>query len=53
MALQLQGKGITRVHPLEGGLDAWMALKYPVQAVPVPVVTVDERRPPAETPTVV
>jgi rhodanese-related sulfurtransferase len=33
VALQLRRRGITRVHPLEGGLAAWMALQYPVQAV--------------------
>ncbi|HKA60778.1 MAG TPA: hypothetical protein VKH83_00070 [Methylomirabilota bacterium] len=33
MALQLRRRGITRVHPLEGGLAAWMALGYPVQAM--------------------
>jgi rhodanese-related sulfurtransferase len=33
VALQLRRRGITRVHPLEGGLAAWMALDYPVQAM--------------------
>jgi hypothetical protein len=26
------------VHPLEGGLAAWMALRYPVRAVEPPVI---------------
>ena len=43
VALLLKRKGITRVHPLEGGLAAWMALGFPVLAVPLPVVAVDER----------
>jgi membrane protein DedA with SNARE-associated domain/rhodanese-related sulfurtransferase len=38
VALQLKGKGITRVRPLEGGLAAWMALKFPVRSVQLPVV---------------
>ncbi len=43
VALLLKRKGITRVHPLEGGLAAWMALGFPVLAVEPPAVTVDER----------
>lgn len=50
MALQLQRRGITRVHPLEGGLEAWMARKFPVQAVPVPVVAADQRPGTAQPP---
>jgi membrane protein DedA with SNARE-associated domain/rhodanese-related sulfurtransferase len=38
VALQLTGKGVTRVRPLEGGLAAWMALKFPVRSVQLPVV---------------
>ena len=30
MALQLKRQGVTRVHPLEGGLARWMALSFPV-----------------------
>ena len=30
MALSLKRKGVTRVHPLEGGLAGWMALGLPV-----------------------
>jgi len=37
VALQLQKKGINRVHPLEGGLAAWMALNFPVRAIPPPL----------------
>ena len=43
VALLLRRKGITRVHPLEGGLAAWMALGFPVLAVEPPAVAVDER----------
>jgi 3-mercaptopyruvate sulfurtransferase SseA len=38
VALRLKKKGITQVHPLEGGLAAWMALDFPVRAVPLPVM---------------
>jgi len=38
VALELKRKGITRVHPLEGGLAAWMALNFPVRTVQLPVV---------------
>jgi len=41
VALQLKGKGITRVRPLEGGLAAWMALKFPVRSVQLPLVAAD------------
>jgi len=43
VALQLERRGITRVRPLEGGLAAWMALKFPVRRVRVPVVAADGR----------
>ena len=36
MALQLRRKVITRVHPLQGGLAAWMALQFPVQQLQLP-----------------
>ena len=36
MALRLKANGITRVHPLEGGLAGWMTLQYPVTPVQVP-----------------
>jgi membrane protein DedA with SNARE-associated domain/rhodanese-related sulfurtransferase len=39
--LQLKQKGITRVRPLEGGLAAWMARKFPVRRVHLPVAAVD------------
>ena len=31
MALLLQRKGVTRIHPLEGGIDAWLANKFPLE----------------------
>ena len=30
MALKLKGHGITRVRPLEGGIEAWIARGYPI-----------------------
>ena len=36
MALLLKRRGITLVHPLEGGLEAWMALSFPVRPVELP-----------------
>ena len=33
MALQLKRRGITRVHPLEGGLARWKALGFPVSTL--------------------
>jgi membrane protein DedA with SNARE-associated domain/rhodanese-related sulfurtransferase len=41
VALRLEHKGITRVRPLEGGLAAWMALKFPVRPVQLPAVRAD------------
>ena len=35
MALQLERRGITRVHPLEGGLEQWVTLGFPVRALSV------------------
>ncbi|HTL62057.1 MAG TPA: DedA family protein/thiosulfate sulfurtransferase GlpE [Nitrospira sp.] len=34
MALMLRRKGITRVRPLTGGIDAWRELAYPLELVP-------------------
>jgi len=31
VALMLQKKGITRVRPLAGGIDAWLAQNFPVE----------------------
>ena len=33
MALMLKRKGIARVRPLTGGIDAWRALDYPLESV--------------------
>jgi rhodanese-related sulfurtransferase len=33
MALMLKRKGITRVRPLAGGIDAWRELAYPLEMV--------------------
>jgi hypothetical protein len=35
VALRLEHRGITRVHPLEGGVARWMELRYPVDALVV------------------
>lgn len=31
MALQLKRNGITRVRPLQGGLDLWMDRRFPTE----------------------
>jgi rhodanese-related sulfurtransferase len=31
VALLLQKRGITRIHPLAGGIDAWLANKFPLE----------------------
>ncbi|HWO90364.1 MAG TPA: hypothetical protein VNP53_00190 [Methylomirabilota bacterium] len=49
MALQLRRKGITRVHPLQGGLAAWMALHFPVQQLQLPETQESENGKTAET----
>jgi membrane protein DedA with SNARE-associated domain/rhodanese-related sulfurtransferase len=41
VARQLRRMGMTRVHQLEGGLAAWMALRLPVQSVRPPHVTAE------------
>jgi 3-mercaptopyruvate sulfurtransferase SseA len=33
VALLLRNKGVRRIRPLQGGLDAWRDLGYPLQAV--------------------
>jgi len=35
VALLLRNKGVKRIRPLQGGLDAWRDLGYPLQTVPV------------------
>jgi len=35
VALQLKKRGITRVRPLQGGLDAWVAREFPVEKITV------------------
>ena len=36
MALRLKNRGITRVHPLDGGMSRWMELSFPVDKLAVP-----------------
>jgi rhodanese-related sulfurtransferase len=31
VALLLRKRGITRIHPLAGGIDAWLANKFPLE----------------------
>lgn len=38
LALQLRKLGVRHVRPLEGGLDAWRALAFPVEAVSAELV---------------
>lgn len=38
MALVLKRRGITRVHPLEGGIAKWMALSFPVRELATPAI---------------
>lgn len=38
MALQFKRLGLTHVHPLEGGIEAWSSLGYPVVAMAVPEI---------------
>jgi 3-mercaptopyruvate sulfurtransferase SseA len=38
VALQFKRLGLTNVHPLEGGIEAWTALGYPVVAMAVPKI---------------
>ncbi len=42
MALSLRRKGVTRVHPLQGGLAGWMALNFPVVALELPPARTSE-----------
>ncbi len=41
MALRLKNRGITRVHPLEGGMARWMELSFPVDKLSVPSTASD------------
>ena len=38
MALLLERRGITRVHPLEGGIARWMTLGFPVGGLVAPAI---------------
>ena len=40
MALLLKKQGVTRIRPLQGGLDAWRNLGYQMQIHEVEAVTV-------------
>ena len=47
MALLLKRQGITRVHPLLGGFDAWREHGYPLEEKLVQIAELDET--PAES----
>jgi 3-mercaptopyruvate sulfurtransferase SseA len=38
VALRLKRGGISRVHPLAGGFEAWMAHRFPVRQLSAPVI---------------
>jgi len=40
VALKLKARGIANVRPLHGGVEAWVALGYELQAVPAATGTV-------------
>jgi len=42
VALQLRRRGVTRVHPLHGGLAEWMALGFPVVDLALPPARTSE-----------
>jgi rhodanese-related sulfurtransferase len=39
VALLLRKKGITRIRPLQGGLDAWRERGYPMDVITIAVAT--------------
>lgn len=43
----LKRRGITRVHPLEGGIARWMTLGFPVRGLAVPAIPAVERAQPS------
>jgi membrane protein DedA with SNARE-associated domain/rhodanese-related sulfurtransferase len=43
VALALKKRGIERVFPLEGGIEAWVECGYPVEVLPSPTVTRADR----------
>jgi 3-mercaptopyruvate sulfurtransferase SseA len=45
VALLLQRRGITRVHPLEGGIARWIALGFPVRELTPPAIPAVESAP--------
>jgi hypothetical protein len=47
VALRLERRGITRVHPLEGGIARWMTLGFPVSELAVPAIPAVERAQPS------
>jgi 3-mercaptopyruvate sulfurtransferase SseA len=39
VALLLRKQGVRRIRPLQGGLDAWRKLGYPLETVAVVAIT--------------
>jgi hypothetical protein len=46
VALRLKNRGITRVRPLEGGMNRWLELSFPVDNLSVPVAAPPSAGPP-------
>ena len=44
MALQLKRVGITRVRPLQGGLNLWMERQFPIEQLSVDSASQTEAR---------
>jgi 3-mercaptopyruvate sulfurtransferase SseA len=42
VALQLRRQGISRVRPLAGGLEAWIAADFPLEAIPTEALPAQE-----------
>jgi hypothetical protein len=47
VALLLDRRGVTRVHPLEGGIARWMTLGFPITPVPPPGIPAVDPGPPS------
>jgi len=50
VALLLKRQGITRVHPLLGGFDAWRERGYPLEEKLVQIAELDETAPESRKP---
>jgi 3-mercaptopyruvate sulfurtransferase SseA len=41
VALLLRKQGIRRIRPLQGGLDAWRKLGYPIETIAIATTTAE------------